>query len=192
MPKNSPKKPQNIALIVGICVPLAMILFVAASIYLPSFFVQPQFDFIYSNELQKYNMAPAYPVKEGQAPEAHPYESYDVKGNRVIKVTLSWFSDSQVPENKLYYYDVKANEARVISFEEAAKYNLITDSKSPDGFEVTYGTRDGGMFPLFSYSSSDYEARYLKGNNVSKKLNIQTVNTGSGYMNFRFLGWVQK
>ena len=39
---------KNISLIVAIAIPIAMILFVAASIYLPSIFVKPHDNFVYT------------------------------------------------------------------------------------------------------------------------------------------------
>lgn len=186
MQKSS--RPKNIPLIVGICVPLAMIIFVAISIYVPGLFIQPKYDFLYSTEEQKFNVYTA--PKEAGEPIQYPYTAYETKGGQLVKINAVYYSEN-VPEIKLYYYDVAVNEPHEITFEEAAKLKLSTEVKSPDGFEIAYGNSGGGMFPFF-YSSGDYESRYLKGNGVSKKLNISTVNSGRGYINFTFLGWVEK
>ena len=165
---------KNITLVLGISIPILMILFVAGSIYLPGLFIQPKFNFFYVSDDYYYNQ----------------YQ-YSVQNEKLVR------SEIQKPENKnyqpprevkLYVYDVAKNESREIPFEEAQNLNLDSNSTSPDGFEVAYGSRGDGFFPFFFYSGTDYNTRYLKGHNVSKKLNLQS--SGS-YYNFRFLGWIK-
>lgn len=170
---------KNITLILGISIPILMILFVAGSIYLPGLFIQPRFNFLYVSGDDYY-----YYNNEQQ---------YSVQNDRLIK------NEIKQPENgnynpprgevKLFIYDVVKNESKQVSFDEAQKLNLDSNNISPDGFEVVYGSRGDGIFPFFFYSGTDYNARYLKGHNVSKKLNIQL--SGSYYYNFRFLGWIK-
>ena len=88
-----------------------------------------------------------------------------------------------------YEFD-KKNEAKEISFADAQNLDLDSNVKSPDDFEVVYGSRGDGFFPFFWGGGTDYNARYLKGHNVSKKLNLQ-LNGGSYYNNFRFIGWIK-
>lgn len=168
---------KNISLILGISIPILMILFVAGSIYLPGIFIRPKFNFLYVTGDDYYCGL-----------------RYSVQSGKLVK------NDIKKPENqecypprgevKLFIHDVLKNESKEVSFEEAQLLSLDSNIKSPDGFEVEYGSSDGGIFPFFFGSSIDYNSLYLKGHNVSKKLNIQTG--GSYYYNFRFLGWIKK
>jgi hypothetical protein len=164
---------KNIPLIVGISIPFLMILFVAASIYLPSLFYQPKFDFLYV-------------TGEGYFREY----SFLVQNGKLIKREIEHKED-YLPkgEAKLFLHDIVKNESREIFYKEAQELKLDSNNKSPDGFEVVYGTRESGIFP-FIFSGRDYKAIYIKGHNVSKKLEVQL--SGDYYRNFRFLGWIIK
>jgi hypothetical protein len=166
---------KNITLVVGISIPILMTLFVAGSIYLPGLFIEPKFNFLYTSGYEYYNQY-QYSVQNGelvrneiQRPEGQVYPS----GGEV----------------KLYIHDVAKNESHEVSFEEAQNLNLNSNIKSPDGFEIVYGSRGDGFFPFFFWSERDYDTRYLKGRNVSKKLNFEL--SGPFYYNFRFIGWIK-
>ncbi len=167
---------KNITLVLGISIPILMILFVAGSIYLPGIFIKPKYDFLYLSGDDYYY--------GGQ-------NMYSVQNDRLVKnIWEIGKNDARYSqEPKLFIHDIAKNESREISFEEAQKLNLDSNIKSPDGFEVVYGSKGDGIFPFFFYSSTDYNTRYLKGHNVSKKLNIQL--SGSYSYNFRFLGWIK-
>lgn len=175
------KLKHNIPLFVGILVPLLMILFVAASVYLPALFVKPAYDFIYASQ-SDYRYAP------------YLYgTSYDVESGKVVRRVQeppANFPDPDFyktqPEPKLYYYDIVANKSREINLEEAQNYILDTSAVSPDGFELAPASSGGG-FP-FSFDSNEYGKVYMKSKSVSKKLNIQQ----QYYNDFSFLGWVKK
>lgn len=168
---------KNITLVVGVSIPILMILFVAGSIYLPGLFVQPKFNFLYvsGNDYYYYNQY-QYSVQNGKL----------VRSERQRPEGQTYPPEREV---KLYIHDVAKNESREISFEEAQNLNLDSNTKSPDKFEVVYGSRGDGFFPFFFWSERDYNTQYLKGHNVSKKLNLQL--SGSYYNNFRFIGWIK-
>lgn len=168
---------KNITLVVGISIPILMILFVATSIYLPGFFVQPKYNFLYvsSDDYYYYNQY-QYSVQNGKLLR----NEIKQPENR----TYRWMRDV-----KLYVCDVVKNESREISFEEAQNLNLDSNNVSPDGFEVTYGNRSEGFLPFFFFLERDYNTLYLKGHNLSKKLNLKL--SGSYYHNFRFIGWIK-
>jgi hypothetical protein len=163
---------RNIPLIVGIAIPLLMIVFVALSIYLPTLFVKPKFDFLYA-------VGGFYGTQ------------YSVKNGQLIE-TYSEYPKYYTPqtETKLFFYDIKKNESQEISFEQAKKFQLDSNIESPDGFEVVYGRRGEGIFPFFFFSERDYQTVYIQGHNLSKKLNIRL--SGAYYQRFQFLGWVIK
>jgi len=171
---------KNITLVIGISIPILMILFVAGSIYLPGLFIKPHFNFLYVSGNDSY-----YYYNNGY--------QYSVQNDKLIKNEIRQLENQNYNpprvESKLYIYDVAKNESREISFEEAQNLNLDSNNMSPDGFEVTYGSRGDGFFPFFFRSERDYNTRYLKGHNVSKKLNLQL--SGSYYNNFRFIGWIK-
>lgn len=160
----------------GISIPILMILLVAGSIYIPGLFIQPKYNFLYVSG------------------EGYSGQQYSVQNNQLVK------NEIQQPENgnynpspsnaKLFLYDISTNKSIELSFEVAQKlFNLDSNIKSPDGFEIVYGSSGNGIiFPFFFYSGTDYNSSYLKGHNVSKKLNIQLH--GSPY-DFRFLGWTK-
>lgn len=167
---------KNITLIVGISVPILMILVVAGSIYLPGLFIKPKFNFLYISGDSSYYYS--------------QYQYYVQNGKLVRNETQESMSQSyqQQRDVKLRIYDIDKNESRDVSFEEARGLDLDPNNISPDGFEVVYGSRGDGFFPFF-YSGTDYRTRYLKGHNVTKKLNLQL--NDSYYNNFRFLGWIK-
>lgn len=172
---------KNITLVIGISIPILMILFVAGSIYLPGLFTKPHFNFLYvsgDDSSSYYN---------------NGYQ-YSVQNNKLVKNEIKQLENQNYNpprgESKLYFYDVKKDESREISFEEAQNLNLGSNIKSPDNFEVVYGSRGDGFFPFFWGGGTDYNTQYLKGHNVSKKLNLQ-LSGSSYYHNFRFLGWIK-
>ena len=169
---------KNITLILGISIPILLILFVAASIYLPNLFVEPpKFNFLYvvGND---YNYI----------------EQYSVQDNKLVKTEIiqpeNVIYKLPVDDSKLFIYDVVKNESKEVNFDEAQKLNLDSSNVSPDGFEIAYGSTSNGFFPFF-FSSTDYEVQYLKGHNISRKLNIPIDGSRPYYYNFRFLGWIK-
>ena len=159
---------KNIPLIIGVSIPILMVIFVVLSIYLPGIFIQPQYNFIYATG---------------------DYEQpYIVRINRIVKSEPRNPNYKPSYESKLFLHDVKLNTSKEITFEESQNYNLDPNVLSPDGFQVSYGSSDGGFFPFFFYSGIDYNTSYLKGNNVNKKLNI---NSEFYRYNFFFLGWIK-
>lgn len=100
---------------------------------------------------------------------------YSVQNGKLVK------NEFEQPSNeiKFFIYDVVKDESREISFEEAQKLNLDSNIESPDGFKVVSGT--------------SYNSQYLKGRNVTKKLNIQFSKEDNyhNYDDFCFLGWIK-
>lgn len=170
---------KNITLVLGISIPILMIVFVAGSIYLPGLFIKPHFNFLYASGDDYYY---------------YSQQRYSVQNGRLVKNEIeqpeNQTYNSPQGESKLYFYDVMKNKSREISFEEAQNLTLDSNIKSPDDFEVVYGSRGDGFFPFFWGGGVDYTTRYLKGRAVNKKLNL-LLNGSSYYYNFRFLGWIQ-
>lgn len=175
MPKQSDRK-QNISLIIGLSIPVAMILFVAIAINAPNWFntiEAPKYDFLYLT---------------GQP---NPYFTYLVKNGQVIlKEGTVAEGDTRPAENPVHFFihDVAENTSREITQEEALSLRLDGSIRSADGFALESGRR-GGWF-LFGYNR-DYRTRYLVKDNYSQKLNLETQNTNYNYYwNIQFLGWL--
>lgn len=171
---------KNITFILGISIPVAMILFISASVYLPGLFIRPKFNFLYSIDNNSY------------------YDGghrYSISNGKIIKneVDLSQRRNAYAPNEdpKLFIHDVAKNESLEISFAEALRLDLDPNIKSPDGFEITSGGHGGGFFPFFYSANTDYNAKYLKGKNIGKKLNLQT-SPQQNYYSFYFLGWIKQ
>ncbi len=167
---------KNISLYIGLAIPVLMILFVAGSIYLPrSFAPQPQHDFVYSigDEF-------SYPTQ------------YIVRGETVEKNTVEYPPEPKRPQTtpRLFRYDVTANQAEELSFEAATKLKLDSNAISSDGFEVTYGNQDTGIYPFFIFAERDYNSLYLTGHRTSNKINIP-LPRNNYYAGWQFLGWVK-
>ena len=169
---------KNISLVLGIAIPVLMIVFVAASIYLPRLFAQqPKVNFLYASGEDYYSNV----------------QQYSVQSDKVVKneIPLRQKGDLNPPfaGPKLFVHDVAKNESKEISFEEAQRLNLDSGLKSPDGFEIVYGSRGDDFFPFSS--GMDYNTHYLKGHSISAKLNLQSSGQYYSNNNFRFLGWIK-
>lgn len=170
---------KKLPLYLGIALPILMVLFIAASIYIPRARINPVNDFLYTT---------------GGNPYAGPY--YTVEDNRVVLVEEE-ARDGLVPrppepragEPELFLYNFETDKPRKVSLEEARALTLNTDPISPDGYEIDYGRRAEGLFPFFFGSTRDYNTVYVYGENAADKLNIRLpARTYGDY--FRFLGWV--
>ena len=73
---------KNISLLIALAVPVAMVLFIAASIYLPGMFIQPHFNFVYSTE--SYQRM----VEGVSSTNVMHYYLYDVSTNQNESLTL--------------------------------------------------------------------------------------------------------
>ena len=172
------EKKRNVSLIIGLSIPVLMIVFVAASIYLPSLFIKlPNSNFVFSIGDDYYSRN-QYMVVNGRltAREQPPAEI----NNR------NYASDPS-----LYYYDVKKNSAREITLAEAQSLSLDNHPVSEEGFEIVSGSGGGGdYFFFFSYGSSSGCNQYLKKGSFSRELHLATDNYYC--YTFKFLGWVKE
>jgi hypothetical protein len=150
-----------------------MIVFLATIIYLPSLFVHPTYNFLYSTNQGYYSR-----------------NVYVVENNRLVirsdSYTNSYTTDTSEP--RLFIYDVTTNQNREVPLLEAQQLRLVSNPLSPDGFIINHGSRGEGFFPFFFYSGTDYNTLFITGHNVSKKLAIPL--TSNYYDSFKFIGWI--
>lgn len=167
---------KNVSLIIGIAIPVFMIFLIAASIYLPHLFAPaPQYNFLYV-------------IEDGYG----QYRQYGVENGVLVKYEVKYPEHHTPRDARLFMYNISKNTDQEISFEEAKKLKLDANVKSPDGYEVAYGSSEYGVFPFFFSGGHDYNTMYLKGHNASKKLELQSSNDGRYYYrNRRFLGWIR-
>ena len=165
---------KNLPLILGFSIPIVMILFVAASIYIPGIFSNPKYNFLYSSGQDYYSR-----------------NIYQVRNGKLIQVpqpTPSYRNYTQYQDPPLYIHNVKTNESTYISFTEALSLHVDTNSESPDGYKIEDGQSSSGFFPFFWYDRN-YYSKYIVGHNVSRKMNI--IKSGANYYDsIQFLGWI--
>lgn len=159
---------KNLPLLIAISIPILILVLLVISITLPSLLVKPQYDFIY---MAGDNYDRQYYVENSKLTKSESKSTY-----------LS-------PAKKQFFlYDIQANIARELTFDEAQTYTLNPNKKSPDGMEIISGGGSSG-FLFFSSTSYGYDY-YILGHGLSKKLNIPQTSNYDGY--FNFLGWVMK
>jgi hypothetical protein len=194
------KLKKNLALVVGLAIPVVMVLIIALVIYIPRWFTEPpRVDFIYAVGEGVY-----YPQSAAYAYPSTPYGYYPAKGvwpkyfYQVVDGKLVRKEAGLPPqeytgmpvtdvEPKFYLYHVAAHTSVPISFEDTQKYTLDTSTRSPDGWEIAGPSGGGGIFPFFYEGSYDYNAKYLKKGSTAIKLNL---NLPREFYGDTFLAWV--
>jgi hypothetical protein len=181
---------QHLPLIVGISLPFVLIVIVLVAVFLPNMFVNPQYNFVYSNySHDRYYYENAfknyYELENGKIVLKPVVNLAEIEKNYPNRILLD------APE--LFLYDVKNDAARKISLEEANALNLVSGPTSPDGYTVSYRYGHNGIFEIFG-SDNDNRGFFISKGNASKKLPALTNFDGRYYYsdaNFGVLGWVQ-
>lgn len=171
---------QNASLIAGILIPVAMLLFVAATAVLPGMLMHPEYNFLYVTGDDHFR------PKQGRLRQI---QRYSVEKEKLVlsEPTADVVQDYNAPRNaKLYVHDVANNRSREISDEEAQRLDLDPRKLSPDGYSIVQNYQ-GGLISLFA-PVQDRNGRYLVGAWLSKKLNLETT---SAYVQVRVLGWIK-
>jgi len=171
------QKSKDVALILGLLIPVLMILFVAAALYLPRLVstVEPaRYDFLYMVGYQYYGNE-HYLVKDGHLTmqEAEPDQRYPTPPPGY--------------EARFYHHVVRDNTSHELTFDEAATLTLDSSSVSPDGYSIVPGRKSEFFFGLFS--TTDYRTRFLHKDSHTQRLDLATARS-SGYFGFTFLGWI--
>jgi len=172
---------KNLPLIVGICLPVVFIIVIALALFVPSLYVKPQYNFVYSDQSSDNwnnwyrNM---YVVRDGRV----TVETRPVTPNDQYK---TYRGDNA----SLFLYDVKTNTARSITLAEAQALTLDPSPSSPDGYVVRYEYGNDGIFELFG-SDSSYGYVITKGNG-KKRLDAMVNDMYRGSGSYTVLGWVK-
>jgi hypothetical protein len=174
---NTPKK-HDVALIVGLTIPIFMIVLMAGAIYLPQLFVDvdpPRHDFLYT---VGYSRNFGYFVEDGRLQR-------DENTSGCPSTNSTGY-----PQLQLFVHHVADNTSEQLTFEEASDLLIDTTALSPDGFEFTYGRKSELFFPMFS--SRDYKNRYLQKDGLTVKLELEMSESLGHLHTLRFLGWIEE
>jgi hypothetical protein len=163
---------ENIALWLGLAIPVVMVLVVAVSIYWPQRGIQPpQHNFVYA--LRDYG-------------DGYEYVVVDEKlVRREAPNTPKQFNEAPT---RFFLHDVTSNTSQEMKFEEVQELKLDNSLVSADGYELKRGGQGGGVFPFF-FDNSNYNEQYLVKGNHSVKLALKETQPPY-YGNQMFLGWV--
>ena len=199
-------KKQNIPLVIGLLIPVAMVVFVACAIYIPKFFIKPHYSFAYAvgsypeyDEGETVEATPVPTIKNGAtAPIAnvdstkkcirHSYKVVRGKITDTVSSSECYSYRYNTTPPQFFVYDVKTNTTKEVTFAELQKITLNDSAKSPDDFIVSngYGGEDFSMF-MFGGNRGEYSV-YMKGKIVNKELNISLKDR----YNFDFVGWLNQ
>lgn len=185
---------KNFAILLAFLLPILLIAVVALNIYLPSFFLSTNYNFIYTSCTNSTN---SYYYNCNNYLQKH----YSVVDNKLVINAIDPTLDSDkngvldINEKytaRIFFHDTKKNESREITPEEAKTLTLNSLLTSPDGVAVSSGYNNRGDFFFFPFgsSSSSYGYYLTKGNSKSK---LNLINNSDRYYyqeNFQFLGWV--
>lgn len=153
-------------LIVGLCLPILLVIFVVVTSYIPSMLVKPQYNFLYTDKSYDY--------------DAKVINNKLQLTQTTVNYNNNYYYKTPV-EPTFYVYDQKTNSSKTISSTEAQSLKLDSSNKSPDGFTV--GTNDSSYsyFPFFY--GGNRGGYYLQGKGLNKKID-------STNYNFNFVGWI--
>jgi len=173
---------KNLPLVAGLAIPVLMILAIIIAVYVPRIFAPaPKFSLLYFAG-ETYNSPYVYRVQNGVLIET--------ANSQYQRDYIKSVDYSQQPQ--LYIYDPKTDTSRETSFREAQNFKLSSSPTSPDGFEVGQGNYSGSIFSeIFGGGNRDYNARYLKGHGIAKRIKLTNIGSYPYYYNdLNFLGWI--
>jgi hypothetical protein len=172
-------KTKHLPLAIGIALPVVFIAIISVAIFLPTLFIKPEHNFIYTLEdTSWYNQN---------------YEhSYKVEGDRIVIEPIISRNSNVVQKGSpgLFLYDVKNNTSERITLEEAQRYNVSPGPSSPDGYTVGYEYGHAGIFELFGDSDSQ-RGYFISSGSAKKKLTGLGADRYTYQTGFRLIGWVK-
>lgn len=172
------KKKIDLALIIGLAVPVVMIVLVAGAICLPRLLADiedPQQDFLYTvGNAQGFFVF----VEDGRLRLEQPEAEC---GSR---------SSPGRSELQFFIHRVRDNTSERLTFAEASFLDLDNTALSPDGFEIAYGRKTELLFPM--WSSRDYGRLYLRKDGLAVELNLEFGESFNTAHTFKFLGWIKE
>lgn len=192
---------QNLALVIGLSIPIFMVMVIAGVIYFPRLLnpvVPPQYDFVYAigdgvsyASYAPYGQSYPYPAKG-----MWPKYSYRVVSGKLVRQDAlpipKEYGNMPVgnDEPRFFAYGVATHKSTSLTFEEAAQLTLDIGPKSPDGFEIMRGNgRGGGIFPFGYGGGDDYNKKYIRKEYYAELLDL---NLPQEYYGDFFVAWIVK
>jgi hypothetical protein len=181
---------ENFAVVLAFALPIALILFVAASTYVPSLFLSTNYNFVYitCGDSRTY-----YPNCE-----QYFNEQYKVEKGKLVELSstkTAGFVDERTPGTeepaytiRFFLHDTEKDESREVTLAEVQQYELSDLLTSPDGVSVTNRNERGADFIFFSGGSE--RGFYLVKGSSKTRINLVATVDSYYYRNFHFVGWV--
>ncbi len=183
-------KIKNLPLIVGIALPVLFILIVSIVIFAPSFFINPQYNFVYTYQNNYYQDGQIYKnnykVEDGHI-VLDPNILAAVNNALNNSTTVKYQADAP----NLYLYDVKTNSSHQISFDDAKKLSVDPGPSSPDGYTVSYEYSNNGIFDVFGSNNNNGDGYFISKGDGRKKLGNLVDFDGWNRGSFRLIGWIK-
>lgn len=185
-------KKHDTTLLVALAIPLLMVLFIAASIFIPGLFSHPKYNFIYGI-YNNSGLEPAYRVVNGElvdnSQQMNPVSQspqFNCVGDCPGNIGTS--SPTRYSYTQLYEYNVSTNQSVALTPLQAQQFTLNSNAQSPDGYTIQSGSEGDGSF-FFGGDNYNGSDEYIVGHNVSKKIDY-TMNASIPNENFYFIGWI--
>lgn len=180
----------KISLIVGLSIPVVLVFAIAAAVLLPGRSIEPKTDFLYA-----VGQYPSYVSYSGNTATEHIFSV--VKG-KLIESTNGYTTSAReyppyasekdiVP--RFFIHHVQDNTNSEISISEAKDLTLSTETTSPDGLTVTFGSRSYGIFPFYSGSDDNRQRAYLSNGKASREISLIS-DVSINYAPFQMVGWI--
>ena len=196
------KLKENLPVIIGLCIPVAMVLVIAAVIYGEQMFSKvpaPTQSFIYAVGNNVVGVSPyGYALSAPSDPCAKDY--YRVASGTLTKFSTD-FKDADkafcknMPvidqlEPLFFLYDVTTKKNTQLTVEEASKLKIDASIKSKDGYEYTQTVDRGdvGLFSIFGGGNRNYSIRYLQNGTHYEKIDLE-LSSRYSYGDI-FVGWI--
>jgi hypothetical protein len=179
---------KNFTLVLALAIPVAMVLFIMLSIYIPRLTTHPEVKFLYA--VQKNYSYPYDGITSSYQVIDHKLEQIPGQANyRTIKQGAG-ATTTKLLYPTLFVYDSVTDTSTEVSFDTAKAFNLDPRQVTADGYHVSRGSN--GDFLVFG-RSNNYNQWYLKNGTYSKKMNLTIATTDQYYYNdLRVLGWITK
>lgn len=183
---------KNLIVIVAFLVPMLLVLGMTLSVYLPSFLLSTDYNFVYSICSDGMDFAPYQCNK-------FLFDRFSILNHRLYSQPINATADADrdgIPDVReeyvvhLFLHDTKENVSREITFEEAQQLRFSDALTSPDGVMV-FRLRDTYLDVPFLIDTNSSDHYYLtKGNRKKKLYLIERYQEYSIGGNFHFVGWV--
>jgi hypothetical protein len=171
---------KNLPLIIGIALPIIFIIIISFVLFVPSLYVKPQHNFIYTT-------SDYYGYNQGYQ------ETYKVLNNRIVteRVLPRDKETQQIGAPTLYVYNVQDDTSHQVSFDEVKDLAIDPGPSSPDGYTIAYEYGHDGIFELLGSDGNNNNFFISKGN--GKKRLSGLVGDGRYWYqgNFKLIGWVK-